>query len=300
MRHQVSQLQFFTEGNIPDALVSVPESWTSEQIQQFQTWWDTMLEGDTAQRRHMKFIPDAIKILQTKPAEAILKPEQSEWTARVICYAFSVSPQPFIKMMNRATAESSVEEAKEEGLAPYLSFLEESLTDIIQGPMGYKDFKFGFQQQEDVDPETQAKVDDTYIRDGVLSIDEVRERMGKAPIGVGHMIYLATGPIPIEHIKDQSYTAPGVQSDQDQELHDAKVQGIKSGKLGPDGKPPPTPPAIADGSTPEDKDKQQAQEDAGSDAAKLTKGGRPGRSRPFRRQSGGRQRDPARRRPADY
>lgn len=293
MRHQVSQLQFFTEGNIPDALASVPENWTSEQIRDFQTWWDTMLEGDTAQRRHMKFIPDAIKVLMTKPADAILKPEQSEWTARVICYAFSVSAQPFIKMMNRATAETAQEEAKEEGLAPYLNFLEDCFTDIIQERMGYKDFKFGFQQREDVDPETQAKVDDTYIRDGVLSIDEVRERMGKAPIGVGHMVYIATGPIPIGNIKDQSYTAPGVTSPQDQELHDAKVQGIKSGKLGPDGKPP-----IPDGSTPTDKDKARDKQDAG--AAKLAKGGRPGRSRPFRGQPGGRQRDPAPRGKADY
>lgn len=306
MRQEMQQLQFFTEGTIPDALASVPDSWTSDQIRDFQNWWDTMLEGDTAQRRKLKFIPDAVKVLNMKPPDAILKPEQNEWIVRILCYAFSLSPQPFIKMMNRATAESAQEEAKEEGLAPFLGFLEETLTDVIQGPLGYPDFQFVFEQQEDVDPETQAKVDDTYVKNGILSIDEVRDRMGKPPLGIGHMIYLTTGPLLVDHIKDGTYTPQGVASPQDQEKHDAVIAGIKSGKLGADGKPPAAAkPAIADGSTPEDKDLQEAKEDAGITTKHLRKGGRPGRSEPFREgrtqrhhSRGGR--DPARRKALEY
>lgn len=285
MRLEVSQLQYFTEGNIPEALASVPDTWSGEQIQHFQTWWDTMLEGDTGQRRHLKFVPDALKLLQIKQPDMLLKPEQNEWVARIVCYAFGVSNQPFIKMMNRATAETAQEEAKEEGLAPYLNFLEEIMTDVIQNHMGYPDFEFNFHQQEDVDPETQAKVDDTYIKNGVLSIDEVRDRMGKQPLGVKNMIYLPTGPIPVEAIKDGSYTPQGVVSPQDQELHDAKVQGIKSGKLNADGtspKPmlPPPPggaPPTAGGAAPPAGKKP---------AAPPQKGGGLGKSEPFRQGQG--------------
>lgn len=212
MRHEVSVLQFFTEGNIPDALASVPDSWTAEQIKDFQQWWDNMLSGDTAERRHLKFIPDAIKVLQTKPAAQLLAPDQFEWVARVLCYCFSVSAQPFIKMSSRGAqgAESSAELAQEEGLEPYLNYLEECITDIIHNVQGCPDFKFKFQVKEDVDPVSQSTVDQVQVQYGIQSIDEVRDRLGKPRLGIGNMIWTATGPIPVADIISGLYTPPGV------------------------------------------------------------------------------------------
>jgi hypothetical protein len=37
LRRQMNQLQYYTEGNVPEALIGVPENWTTEQIRQFQT-----------------------------------------------------------------------------------------------------------------------------------------------------------------------------------------------------------------------------------------------------------------------
>jgi phage portal protein BeeE len=36
LRRQLWQLDYFTEGSIPDALIGVPQSWTPDQIRQFQ------------------------------------------------------------------------------------------------------------------------------------------------------------------------------------------------------------------------------------------------------------------------
>ncbi len=36
LRRQLWQLDYFTEGSIPDALIGVPQGWTPEQIKQFQ------------------------------------------------------------------------------------------------------------------------------------------------------------------------------------------------------------------------------------------------------------------------
>jgi hypothetical protein len=253
MRHEVSQLQFFTEGNIPDALASVPDSWTAEQIRDFQQWWDDMLAGDTAQRRHLKFIPDAIKVLQTKPYEAILLPEQSEWVARVLCYAFSVSAQPFIKQQSRGAqaAESSAEMAQEEGLEPYLTFLEETITDIIHNVQGAEDFQFKFEVKEEVDAASQATIDDVYVKDGIVSIDEVRDRLGKPQLGIGNMIYTPTGPIPIADILNGTFTPPGVQQPEAEPDPNDPNAGAGGGPPGapsspaPGGKPPVAgPPAV--------------------------------------------------------
>ncbi len=57
LRRQLWQLDYFTEGSIPDALIGVPQSWTPDQIRQFQDYWDTEFSGDLAKRRRAKFVP---------------------------------------------------------------------------------------------------------------------------------------------------------------------------------------------------------------------------------------------------
>ncbi len=41
LRRQLWQLDYYTEGSIPDAPIGVPTNWTPEQIKQFQDYWDT-------------------------------------------------------------------------------------------------------------------------------------------------------------------------------------------------------------------------------------------------------------------
>ena len=104
LRRQLWQLDYFSEGSIPDALIGVPAGWTPDQIRQFQDYWDTEFVGDLARRRRAKFVPgeSAVKVHQTKEPEH--KQDFDEWLARIICYAFSVPPQWAVKLMNRATA----------------------------------------------------------------------------------------------------------------------------------------------------------------------------------------------------
>src|ERR1700732_3277861 len=104
LRRQLWQLDYFTEGSIPDALIGVPQGWTPDQIKQFQDYWDTEFAGDLARRRRAKFVPGetAAKVVQTKEPQH--KDDFDEWLARIICFAFSVPPQWATKVMNRATA----------------------------------------------------------------------------------------------------------------------------------------------------------------------------------------------------
>ena len=72
LRRQLWQLDYYTEGSIPDALIGVPTNWTPEQIKQFQDYWDTEFSGDLAKRRRAKFVPGdtAAKVVQTKEPRA--------------------------------------------------------------------------------------------------------------------------------------------------------------------------------------------------------------------------------------
>jgi PAS domain-containing protein len=42
LRRQLAQLQYYTEGNVPEAMIGVPESWSPTQIRDFQQYWKTI------------------------------------------------------------------------------------------------------------------------------------------------------------------------------------------------------------------------------------------------------------------
>lgn len=205
MRRELTQMQWFTEGNVPEAIAGVPDSWTGEQIAQFQQWWDTMMEGDTAQRRHLKFVPtDASKIQMLKTSEDTLKTPFDEWLVRIVCYAFSTSPTPFVQQTNRATAQTVQDTANEEGLVPMLDFLREVFNVIIRDVMKVEGVEFRWNLTEDMDPVSQSTVDMVYLEHGVIGIDDIRKRKGLEPLGVKPMVWASAGPIPLESIIDGS------------------------------------------------------------------------------------------------
>lgn len=181
LRRQIHQLQYYTEGNIPEAIAGLPETWSLEQIKDFQTYWDSVLEGNTARRRKMKFVPfDPNRVKFTKEPEQ--KSEFDEWLARVCCFAFSISPTMLVKETNRATAESVQEAAKSEGLVPLLNWLRAIFNRIIAEQLGQPDLEFSWKVQKDLDPVKQAEVDKIYLDAKVILPEEVRERIGMPPL----------------------------------------------------------------------------------------------------------------------
>ena len=118
LRRQIYQLQYYTEGNVPEALIGVPENWNPDQIRQFQAYWDSLNAGDTAERRHAKFVPGGVAKTFVPVREPAMKDAFDEWLARVVCYVFSVPPSAFTGQVNRATADTAQDVALSEGMAP--------------------------------------------------------------------------------------------------------------------------------------------------------------------------------------
>lgn len=200
LRRAVSQLQYYTEGNIPAAFVNVPANWTPQQIEQFQAYWDTVIEGDQAQKRKVRFVPEG-----TKPAtlqEAPLKDDFDEWLARVVCYCFSLPPTAFVKQMNRSTSQTQQEAAEDEGLAPMKSWVRRVVNHLIQVRIGFDDLEFKWVEEEVNDPAQQMEVQTGYQKMGNLSINEVRESLGKDPIPGGdvYLIYTAAGAVTLDSV----------------------------------------------------------------------------------------------------
>ncbi|HEY2170318.1 MAG TPA: hypothetical protein VGJ30_11880, partial [Candidatus Angelobacter sp.] len=60
------------------------------------------------------------------------------------------------------------------------------------------DIEFVWEQDRTLNPLEQAKIDDIYVRAGVLSIDEVRESLGKHPIGMSNAVITTRGVFPLD------------------------------------------------------------------------------------------------------
>jgi SPP1 gp7 family putative phage head morphogenesis protein len=180
LRRQIHQLQYYTEGNIPEALIGVPEDWNPDQIKQFQSYWDSLLEGNTANRRHAKFVPGGMTPTFTK--EAALKDEYDEWLSRVICFAFSLSPQALVKAMNRATAETAQSAAISEGLVPLMNWVRGLVNYVVWKYFGYDDLEMKWVEEDDTAPDVQMKILTGYVAGKIITDDEAREKLGMDPL----------------------------------------------------------------------------------------------------------------------
>jgi hypothetical protein len=178
LRRQMSQLAYYTEGNVPEALIGVPETWSPDQIGQFQLYWDALLEGDAGARRHARFVPATISKSFVQTREAALKDDYDDWLARIVCYAFSVSYQALTKEVNRATADSARLQAHQEGLAPLAQWVKGMMDRILSQVLGWPDLEFAWAAEADLDPLTQAQISQIYLSAGVMTVEEVRAGLG--------------------------------------------------------------------------------------------------------------------------
>jgi len=176
MRRQLSLLEFFTDGSLPNLLIACPKEWNPDQIQYAETAFNSLLSGNTAARRQAKFIPGGQEPYNIK--DPILKDELDEWFARIVCYAFSLPPTAFVKQMNRASADNQKEQALEEGLFPLMEWVKGLMDYTIITCFGFSDLEFVWQDVKEIDPLVQAQIDDIYLKAYVIGPEEVRVRQG--------------------------------------------------------------------------------------------------------------------------
>lgn len=181
LRRQVWQLQFFTEGNMPAALIGVPEEWTPDQIRIFQEWFDNLLAGNTAERSKTRFVPSAVGKTYIPTQETELFGKAEEWLARVTCFAFSISPQPFLNMMNRATADSAQQEAAATGLAPIQNWVKSLIDDVLADEFDSADLEFAWRGDDELDPVRRQGITESNVKIGLLTVNEGRLDMGREP-----------------------------------------------------------------------------------------------------------------------
>jgi hypothetical protein len=202
IRFQLHFLMRFTEGNIPEAFASSPETWSPDQIEQFQGYWDSFMYGDQSRKHQIRWMPGGSTISWTN--EKDFSDAFSLFMMRKTCSAFHKVPTDlgFTDNANYSTGESQADVAHKVGELPPMEYAEEIISRFLYDDIGIP-VKFEFDRGEDQDDRlNQANADQVYIQNAVVSASEIREmRFGLAePEGqaVPRIFYTTrSGPIPL-------------------------------------------------------------------------------------------------------
>jgi len=192
LRRQTTQLYWFSEGNLPQGFMSIPEL-NADQVARLQQYWDDRLAGNLAERSKFMPLPYGAKWQAVK--QPPLKDDFDEWLARVVMFAFSLPPDAFVKQRSRATSETARQTALEEGLMPMMLWVKRIIDGEIQGRLGSPDLEFAWADIKDNDPEVQQKIEAGYVIRGMKTVDEARDTMGLDPLdgGIGSQPFIVAG-----------------------------------------------------------------------------------------------------------
>jgi hypothetical protein len=208
LNRQMFNLSYYAEGNIPEGLMSTPDGWSVDQIQQFQKYWDTLLAGNIRTRSRLRFVGPkmAESVYQFKKESFDTKFD--EWLLQIVCAAFGVQPQElgFTQQINKSQGDSQENITYRRGVKPIAGYVKDILDEVIATDLGMPDFESIHTGGEAEDRKAQAEIDKIYWSIGKTSTDELRARDGEEMIGLGPIVMTNEGPVFVEQlVKDKDH-----------------------------------------------------------------------------------------------
>lgn len=129
--------------------------------------------------------------------------EYMQFLARLLCAAYGMSGQDIgltedVGSKNVSETQKDLSEAK--GYGSILTLLKEQFNDLIWRDFGYKDIEFDWVSEDNTDIKTSGEIYDLALKNGTLTINEVRQKLGEEPFGSefdAPMVLTGTGYIPM-------------------------------------------------------------------------------------------------------
>lgn len=195
-------LAYYSEGNIPRGLMSAPEGWTPDQIEKFQTMWDELLTGNLVGKSRMRIVGNGMAESFKQYVDPDFSTAFDEFLLKVNCAAFGVTPSElgFTSDVNKSTSQGQENITYRRGVRPLVLFLQDFFDEILANDLLMPDLQFKFIGGEPEDRKLQAEIDKLYWSIGKVSTDDLRQRDGQDPIGLGPMIETPMGPMPVEDL----------------------------------------------------------------------------------------------------
>jgi SPP1 gp7 family putative phage head morphogenesis protein len=178
LRIQLFLMQTFTEGNIPAGFGLAPETWTPDQIIDFQAAFDAFTTGNPEARTQIRFVPGGMALqFPTLTAFDSGNQAESKWLMQKVAAMFSKTPDDlgFTQDSNRSVGESQADVSNKVGDVPLAHHLEEILNGVLQDDLGLPlEFAFDLGGEEE-DRLATAKADTEYVNMGAVSPSTIAE-----------------------------------------------------------------------------------------------------------------------------
>ena len=204
IRFQIYFLERFTEGNLPAGFASAPESWSPDQIEQFQALWDSFMYSDQSRKHQIRWMPGGSSFAWSN--EKDFSDHFSLFLMRKTCASFHVVPSDlgFTENVNRSSGESQADVQHRVGDLPFMEHVEGILSAFLYDDLGLP-LRFEFDRgEEQVDQAAQAEADQRYMDRAVVSASEIREmRYGLTDTTPVARVFFTerAGPIPLNSLE---------------------------------------------------------------------------------------------------
>lgn len=191
LRRQLSHAEYWKSTNVPEGIVALPDTWTSDQIGTFQKYWDTIVTGNTAEQRRIRFVPSAgsgNSVYEFKRPDATAQTAFDEFLIRVASWAYGFSPAELGivggsgGLGGKGFMEGGENAQMRLGLAPMTQYLSSIITDIVRrqtsAPLAFEFTNMG--PEED----TKQELENWQIkmRNGAVDLNDWRKAEGKGPL----------------------------------------------------------------------------------------------------------------------
>lgn len=189
IRRKMSAASYWDSTNIPEMLAGLPETWTTQQIEEFQAYWDALLTGDIDKLRRMKFLPAKAGTL---PVHEVRRPTENsqadEWMLRLACWCFGILPSEIgLVTGSKGLGGKGFLEGQENaefrfGFGPVVKYLQSLYTQMTRRltnqPLKWMFTDIGPQE----DRTSEFALQQAKLFAGAIDINVIRQAEGQEPI----------------------------------------------------------------------------------------------------------------------
>lgn len=211
---------YFEEGSFPPIILQVVGQMNQRDLEAFREYMIQELTGNFHRPAIMAGKEKAevldLKGMSNRDMEFM---EYFIILAKLLCAAYGLSPQDIglTDDVNRATADVMKDLSEGKGYGSILALLKEVINrEILWSDFGYKDLEFEWVSPDSTEPDIASGIYDKALRNGTLTLNEVRQKIGETPYGEWADKPMLLGT--------EGYTPVIAQPDPEEEAEDAAVE----------------------------------------------------------------------------
>lgn len=177
---------YFEEGSFPPVIIQILGQVNQRDVEQYRNYLESELMGNFHRPAIMAGGQEAkvlnLKDLTNRDMEFM---EYMKFMSRLLAAAYGLSGQDIgltDEVGSKNVAETQADLSGQKGYGSLLNLLAEVINqNIIWGDFGYKDLEFEWVADDNIDPKDASDIHDKALRNGTMTINEVRQKAGLDP-----------------------------------------------------------------------------------------------------------------------